>query len=317
MELRLHRAVTVAFEAARENLGVKLISLALSIAIFSYFRGAGVVTRSLDLPVNVLLPSTNEGASVLLTPLPESVRMTVRGLPSVVGALRPESIGQIQLDLREGQRARVRFNPNASRLPPGVTLLGVSPDALDLRWDHFATRLVPVHVPVIGTPAAGTHLVEPLEIVPASVRVRGPATLLEPLNALQTEPMDLAGLVQGHHERGASLLDPPERVTYERTSVRVRFEVAAIVAERRFPLIPVTATGVTRVQLRPATVDVLVRGDPAAVEALQSSQIVPVVSLDPAALRSPLATPVHMQGLPPGIRSVVVSPDEVIALPSR
>lgn len=299
-----------------ENLGVKVISLLLSIAIFSYFRGAGNVTRSIDLPVNVLLPAAGDGSAVLLTPLPESVRLTVRGLPSVVSSLRPESVGPVQIDLRDGHRPRIRFDQSMARLPGGVTFLGIAPAALDLRWDHIVTRLVSVRANLVGVAGPNVRLVEPVRVEPASIRVQGAASLVEPLTAIGTEPVDITAIGLGQHRRETRLEAARSGVSFDDAFVRLRIEVIPEVLERRFVQVGVTVVGAPRIELRPPAVDVLVRGDPAVVNGLRPSQIVPVAQLDPAAPpRGPTAVPIHLYALPPGVSASVLTPDQVIAVP--
>ena len=322
MDLRRSRVLSSAWVAAGENLGLKVTALLIAVALFSIVRGAGNVQRSLDLTVTVSLPPPAPGNPVLLTQLPDKVRLTVRGSPSVIGSLRPDEIGPVQLDLRDGRRAALRLDANLVQLPAGATFVGFSPDALELHWDAMVTRVLPIRASVVGSPVPRTRVDSAVvEVEPVRVRVLGPALYVDPLAAVHTDPVDVTGLPLGRYERRITLESPRPEVSYEDvpTGVRVTFEVVPVVAERRVEALTVTPVGAARVTLRPPVVDVLVRGDPVQVEHLLPAQVVPTVEVpDGAALtRGPVAARVQVRPLPDGSEVISVTPNEVLVVPVR
>ncbi len=301
-----------------ENLGYKLVALSLSLLLFGLIRGSGDVQRSVDVPLAAVLPAPDRGNDVLLTPLPEKVRVTVRGAASTVGSLRGDDVGPVQLDLREGHRRTVRFSRSMLRMPAGATIVSFTPPVLELEWDTLATRVLPTRATVLGAPVARSR-VENLEVEPRQVRVRGPTQALELLDGVHTEAVDVTGLGPGRYERRVALETLREGLSLGvSTTARVSFEVVPEVQRRVFERLAVAAVGMSGVTLRPPVVDVVVRGAPAAVEALLPSQVVPFVpALEGGAPRAPQNAAVQVRPLPDGVTAVEVSPHEVLVTPAR
>jgi len=300
-----------------ENVGLKAVSLVISVALYLTLQGSGAVQRSLDVPVTYVLPTGEPGHAVVLSALPEKVRITLRGPPSVVSTLRPEELGAIQLDLRAGSPRQVRLRADALSMPAGTSLVSLSPDVLPLQWDQVIERSLPVRATVVGALPARAR-VERVEAEPAHVRVRGPALYVEPMVAVHTEPLDATGLPPGRYERRVPLESLRAAVQYETAQgVRVSFQVVQSVYERRLEHLPVITVG-ARAQARPATVTVVLRGDPAVVDRLRPDDVVPVVdcaSLLP--LRAPATARVDVRPLPEGAVVGATEPAEVLVVPTR
>ena len=320
MDVRRHAAGPGPWAMARENIGLKLAALFASVVLFSLVRGAGDVQRSIDLPLTVNLPTAVNGNPVLLTPLPDKVRLILRGSPSVVGSLRPEEVGLLQLDLRDGHRANARLDATLIHLPAGARFVGFSPDTLELRWDTMISRALPVRASLVGSTGLRTRVdAASVEAEPDRVRVRGPSLYVDPLTAVHTEPLDVTGFAQGRYDRRVPLETLRTELAYEGapSGVRVTFEVKPLVADRRIEDVPVTMMGNLHVLLRPSVVDVVVRGDPLEVERLDPSQVVAVVEIPDATVlaRGPASARVRVRPLPEGCEAGLVSPNEVLVVP--
>lgn len=298
--------------AMGENLGLKLVSLVIAVGLFAFVRGSGTVQRSLDVPLLAMLPVAGDGRPVLLSSLPDKVRVSVRGASSVVGALRAEEVGPVQVDLRAGRRASVRLTPDMLRLPAGASFASIEPAELTLHWDVGVARQLPVRATIVGSLPPRARVIT-LDVEPARLRVRGPALYVEPMVAVHTEPVDTTGLGAGRYERRIALEAPRAGVEYESGSgVRVTFEIVPTVGERRFNAAAVAALGTARVRLRPPVVDVVVRGDPEVIERLAASQVVPFVDPGPTP-RGTRPVPVQLRPLPAGLNART-EPAEVLAV---
>ncbi len=307
---------------ARENLGLKLVALVVSVALFSYVHGAGEVQRIVDLPLVVTLPATGVGAPVLLTSLPDKVRLTVRGASSLVGSMRDDDVGVIQLDLRDGHRRSVRLGASRVHLPAGAVFVSLVPDALELHWDVTVARTLPIRASLVGSPSPRLR-VDPLavEVEPERVRVTGPSLYADSLTAVHTDLLDVSGLPQGRYERRVPLETLRVELSYDEAPIaaRVTFDVVPIVSERRIQDVPVVLMGPVRGSLRPAMVDVTLRGDPVEIERLNPSQVVVAAEItDPQALlHGAVSARVHVRPLPEGCEVAGVTPGEVLVVPSH
>ncbi len=303
-----------------DNLGYKIASLVIAVTLFTVFRGAGAVQRSIDVPITAVLPAPSPGNPVLVTPLPERVRLTVRGAPSVVAGLRGDELGPVQLDLRDGRRRRIDLEPSLVPLPAGANFVSFTPSSLDLRWDLLVNRSLAVRASVVGSTAPRTRI-GALTVEPASVRARGPSLELEEQEVVHTVAVDASGLSPGRYERRVALESPHGGVEYGMMQVRVTFEVSPLLGERRLEHLPITLRGGPRggprVEARPPVVSVRLTGDPEVLAALLPSEVVPVVSVpETAPLR--VATEARVETLP--IREGVtaaVEPADVLLVPGR
>lgn len=304
---------TQSLDALGENLGLKLVSLVISVGLFAFARGSGTVQRSVDVPLVAMLPTQGDGRPVLLSSLPAKVRLSVRGPASVVGALRGEEVGPVQLDLRAGRRPVVRLTSDLFTLPAGATFVSMEPAELSLHWDVGVTRELPVRATIVGTLPARARVMT-LDVEPARLRVRGPALYVDPLVSVHTEAIETTGLAPGRYERRIALEPPRAGVEYEGVAgVRVTFEIIPTVGERRFNALPVAVLGGARVRLRPPVVDVVVRGDPDAVERLTAAQVVPTVDPGAQPARGSHPVAVQLRPLATGL-SARIEPAEVLSV---
>jgi hypothetical protein len=304
--------------AATENIGLKLASLLIALALFGMVRGAGNVQRSMEVSLLARLPASTAGR-VLLTDLPERVRVTVRGAPSVVGGLRSDDLGPVQVDLSDGRSPSVILDSRLFQVPGGVQIVTIQPSSLQLTWDAIVDRDIPIRADLTGTPETGTHLTNPPDIIPPRVHVSGPGLYVDPLGAVRTDPIDITGLASGHYERRVALVSPRPHVRYDQAGgVRVVFDIERQIIERRFDRVTITPVGGGRVELRPSLATVIVRGEPGVVNALDAAQLIPTVEIgDAALLRTGTRMPLHVGELPAGVTLVSAEPTDVIVLPTR
>lgn len=317
-DLRSAKLASTLRESLTENIGLKTASVIISVVLFSAVRGSGNVQRSLDVPATFVLPVSATGNAVLLSSLPDKVRVTVRGLPSVLGAIRADDIGPLQIDVREGRNRQVRLHPEMLTLPAGATFVSFTPDSIPLQWDTMVDRSVPVQPTIVGTLAPRARI-EHIEVEPSHIHVRGASLYVDPMTSVHTEPIDVSDLTPGRYERRIPLEPARSGVEFDTArGVRVAFEVAVTVYERRFSRLAVTAVGTLRAQLRPPVVDVIVRGDPAVVDRLLPSQVVPTVDLSAiAAAHTAVSVPVEVRPLPEGASVGDRSPAEILVVPLR
>ena len=184
--------------------------------------------RTVTTDVVAIVPPEDAGR-VLLTPAPATVEVRVRGTRAQVDALA--GLEPIEIDLRAAP-ARVELSSKV-RVPQGITLVAVSPTALDLTWDEIVARDVRVQVTVFGWPTDGFSLRGEPSADPPTVRVRGPRALVEALRSVEAGPLDVNNLPRGTHVQRVSLAAAPERLRYEALSVDATVEVVPAAPSRR------------------------------------------------------------------------------------
>lgn len=174
------------------NIGLKL--LALAIALLAWFALSGqrrerISERSYRIPLSLVnVPRKTMVAS----PLPGAVDVRVRGPFTALRQLEPERLEAVidLLDARPGERTH-RFEPEDINVPPEVEVLAISPGEVRVVLDRIGERLLPIVPALSGETAAGSQVVD-VTVDPRIARVVGPATALQSMTGVSTEPISLA-----------------------------------------------------------------------------------------------------------------------------
>ncbi|MEQ9073608.1 MAG: CdaR family protein [Sandaracinaceae bacterium] len=302
--------------ALTEHIGLKLVALVASVGLFVIVRGTEDAQISISVDVVALLPPPST-ERMLVSEIPDEIRVTLRGSRSVLNAVRRDGMQPIQMDLRDANAHFYYFEQEELELPAGASIVQIAPAAVPLTWVDRAERRVRVDPVFEGEVAEGNLLVGSV-VDPSSVQIRGAASEVRRIEVVRTQPVDLTELGPGRHQRRVPLTALPDHVTYVDTvSVVVTVTVEEEEGSRNFEDLEVSVMGGESVALRPARVDVRLRGPRARIDDLHPRRVVPFVdvsALDPDRGAQPLA--VQIRGLPDGI---VGTPDpaEVLAVPAR
>ena len=294
------------------NLGLKLLALALSLLLFSLVHSDVDAQRSMFIDVVALLPPPDAGR-MLVSELPTQVKVTLRGSRSRLSDLSRDDFSPIQLDLREGNNGYYYFRPAEVDVAGGVHVVEIEPATVPLTWAPTGRKQVAVHARIEGKLDAHNRLRAAAMARPSNVFVRGPKALLEELSTVSTETVSLEGVSVGPHTRRVALAPLPKLVTYEADAfVEVQLEVEPVVAERTLRRLEVAALGASAAALRPDRVNVTLRGPQELLNELDPEQVVPYIELQSA---TSTLTPhdIKLRGVPDTIEVLRVAPSSVLA----
>ncbi len=175
------------------NLRWKLLSLAIAFTLWAIVVQEPELVTSHAVPVYFMdLPKDLEIGS----DVPDRVRVEVRGSE---GKLTPSSLADlsIRLDLSavraSGERTFTISAPSLN-LPRGVTFLRAIPSQLRLRFDRILTKEVPVEVQIKTPQPSGYTMIDQV-MRPERLKVTGPENRVLKIQAAQTDPIDLSGVV--------------------------------------------------------------------------------------------------------------------------
>lgn len=298
--------------ALTQNLGLKAFALLATLLIFSLVRGTDEAQTSMKVDVVALLPPPTSGR-VLVSEVPESVRVTVRGSASMVEALRRDGIPPVQVDLRGPPLRRFYFDEGMFLVPAGVRIIRVaeSDESFPVEWERVVTRRIPIRVETIGQPAQGTTVGQ-VTTSPSEISVSGAESRVMALAELEAEPVSVAGRGLGKIERHVTLRRPPPHTDYEVAHpIRASIEIVPDVVERIYSGVHVTVLGgAHRMEVRPARIDVRLRGPREVMANLAPDRILPFV--DGAAItegpgETARATP-KVEDLPSSVELVELVP---------
>ena len=296
---------------ATENIGLKVVSLIAAIVLFSLVRGSEDAQRTVFSDVVAILPPVDSG-KVLVSEVPDRVRLTLQGSRSILNSIRREDL-EVQMDLTDTRLRYYYFDPAIFDLPAGVQVVQMAPATVPLTWADRIERRVPVEPQFIGTPPPGLALEEPVSVEPRRVVLRGPQNEVDPLAAIETRPIDLRGIEAGEHVRTMRLERAPAHSSYVgEPMIEVRFRIVRELDERTLEDLAVSAVGPARATLRPASVHVHLRGGAEALEGIAADQVVPFVDVSDPELTGTVERPVQLRGLPPGVEVTSIEPSTVL-----
>ena len=122
-----------------------------------------------------------------------SVRVRVRGGSKQVRELNPYQVNvQVELTSPAAGLFNVTLGPENVLLPDGLEVVSIEPNVIRVELEAEVTRRLPVVPEIVGRPAAGALVEEPV-VFPNLVLVSGPTSLVRRTESLKTVPISLDG----------------------------------------------------------------------------------------------------------------------------
>jgi hypothetical protein len=292
MALELGEKLKAAFT---ENLNLKFVAFAMSLVLYSLFHGAQDAQRTMTVNLVALMPPETANR-VLVSPMPPSVRLTLRGSRAALDDIRADDVGNLQVDVHTGSERRVTLDSSMVHVPPSVRVEQLDPPAIDLVWEDQVVRDVPIQVSVVGSPAPG-FVVKGVPVAePQAVRVHGPKSEVLVLQHMRADPFDVSGLTEGSYSRHLAIDRPGGRVSPDLASqsVLVTAEITREVVERPYAKMPVAVLGQAKGKSQPGEVDVRLVCPPEILRPLRPEQVVPKVTVRSSAPSGSESLPVEV-----------------------
>ena len=151
-----------------QNLGLKMLALALAVAAWWFVAGESKVLVSFTIPLEI----RNVPKEMTITNKVErQVEVRLSGPSSLLSGMRPSEISA-SVDLAAGHVGRQFFtmDDRAVKVPPGIKLQRIYPSSIEVVLDRTERRMVAVAVR-IGGGAAVRKRVAKVEIDPPSIEV--------------------------------------------------------------------------------------------------------------------------------------------------
>ena len=264
-----------------ENLGLKLLAMALAIGFWLSVAGETVIERGFEVPVG--FQNVPADLQVAGDP-PDTVHVRVRGPMSIVNRLALGDVVAV-LDLageRPGERRLFDMFADRVRTPFGVEVIQVIPATITAALERAgAPRTVPVVPDIQGQPAEG-FAVGRISTVPESVEIVGPTSLLDSVVEAITEPV----LIEGSSERVQSLvtIGVSDRVLRLQTpsSAEVTVEIVPAPVERNIQELAISSRSLEpglEVSFDPISVTVGIRGSEVLLQAMEEGEVEAFIDL--------------------------------------
>ncbi|MBW3569912.1 MAG: YbbR-like domain-containing protein [Gemmatimonadetes bacterium] len=289
--------------ALAHNWRLKLAALGLALLIWAAVSAEQVTSQWIPVRVD---PVVRDPEFVLTGPPdPAEVRVRFSGPGRELWELaldRPSLV----LPLSEiGNRRAFALDASMLRIPAGlsVNVQDIRPAVVRVDVERLASRVVPVRARLTEQSRQRYVVGDDLEVLPAEVRVTGPADRLAALDSVDTRRFDIVPDDSTFTHQVPLDTAGMDGLSFSRTRVRVSGPVD-VRAERSLGTVPVSVPG--GLVATPARVQVSVSGARRVLERVFAGGVrayVPRDSLPPVVPPEGVEVPVVVDGLPPNTRA--------------
>jgi YbbR domain-containing protein len=173
------------------NIGWKLLSLMAAIGVWMNVASEPELTTIVSVPVEYKnFPANFEISSDIV----ESIDVEAHGPAGLLRNLGDGHLAAV-IDLSNirtpGERT-FTLTESLLRIPRDVTLIRTIPAQVRFRFEHRATRLVPVKISFSGKLPPGKRVVS-FAADPPELRIAGPESRVMAVESLDADPFDLTG----------------------------------------------------------------------------------------------------------------------------
>ena len=247
--------------ALRRNPGLKVVSLLLA---FLLWFTINQTERDFQTTLEVPLAVRSLAPGLIVTGQPSKpIAIQVRGPRTILDGI-DERKERMALNLSDKGAGEIRVELSAEmlrpELPRRLKVVSIDPMRVKVRVERLSRQRLPIKVELDGMPPLG-YTAEP-SVVPSEVEVSGPASKVDNLKEIKTEPVAMHGAPEPI-ERNVFLSWAGEHVSFtpDRVTVAVTFQPTMMV--RRFEHVDVVVRGLPdalRAKLIPPRVDLTVTG---------------------------------------------------------
>ena len=216
-----------------EDWALKLVALIITFALWLGVTGLSTPTKTrINVPLNLSVSSDAQ-----LTNVPQQqVEIEISGDKRKVDQIaRGELTAFLDLtDMKPGDWV-VSLSPDNVfvPLPQGVKLVDIVPGRIGINIEAVEEKELEVKAETTGTVAAGFEIYNST-VLPARIRVRGPASIIRILEYVQTEGIDIDGKKDAFTARQIAVTSPNPKAAVLNTVVDVDFRIGEKRVERPF-----------------------------------------------------------------------------------
>jgi YbbR domain-containing protein len=174
-----------------DNWGIKLLSLGLALALWFYVTSKGKTEMTLTVPLELRNIPQN---MAVVGDVTGSLEVRVQGQERVLRDITTgkKLVGVADLSMTRVGDNTVRISPDDIRRPSGVAITYMSLSEIKVKLEPLVRKTVRLKPVLHGVPAGGYRLAK-ISVSPPRITVEGPASVLKPLEDLETMPIDIQG----------------------------------------------------------------------------------------------------------------------------
>lgn len=180
------------FERLIDNWPAKIISLAVALILFLFYRIINLEERFINVPLELEVPKNFTPADNY----PKKVRVTLRGSEEEIFSILEEDI-RAEVDLTEYSsegiyREAVEVTKRGTALSADMLEITVDPMEVTVTLERKLKKSLEVVPDIAGFPAKGYELSQ-FFITPSTIEVEGPESEIADLESIPTEEIDISG----------------------------------------------------------------------------------------------------------------------------
>lgn len=158
--------------------------------LFFQFNPAGNHEENILIPLEI---KNIPPGLMLLETSTRDIEIRIRGLKTGSKEDRPQAVYTIDLSNTPEGSSTIPIDRTVFRLASGTELIEVDPRFVLVKLEKEISRQLPVSVVTSGKVAPECYVSE-MVVSPASVIIRGPKSVIVPMETIPTKPIDLDGL---------------------------------------------------------------------------------------------------------------------------
>jgi YbbR domain-containing protein len=290
-----------------DNLGLKLLSLLIAIAIWLFV----VVEKQPEVGFIVPVSFSNIPKSMaLIKGGRQDIEIRVKGPQSLLSNLTSRQL-EVNIDLSRARVGETTFflSPDNISIPRGLRVVRLLPSQVKATLEPIVERLIPIEPVVLGVPAEGYELTG-VKVFPETIRIRGAKSKVEEITSARTTSLSISGLDKSITEP-VKLMPLGEHITLtENPQIELRAIIQEKTEDKTLASIPIKVLPITQgAVIEPQTVNLVLNGPLSQIRSLKVDQV--IVSVNMQELKpGEDELKIDVQ-LPPNITLVKVDPDKV------
>ena len=173
-----------------KNIGLKLASLILAIALWFFVILSGRSGIFMDIPIMYI----NVPQEFEVVDFPKTVSVNIEGQERLIKNLKQNEINAVinLSDAKAGKSFYTLTHENIKR-PQTLEITSIEPQTISITIEKLLRKTVSVQPAVVGVPEHGFVIVE-IKVTPEEIVIEGPRNIISKINNIKTEPIDIAGL---------------------------------------------------------------------------------------------------------------------------
>lgn len=207
-----------------EDWPIKLAALGIALGLWLAVTGLSSPTTTRIAGVKLTMQTPNNTA--ITNSPPGSVDIVVTGDARRINRINNELGAWLDIsDMQPGERTVALSPANVYvNLPNGVKLEDVQPNRIQIKLENIEERNVPIKAETTGDPANGFEVYSRV-VQPATVTVRGAASLTENIDRVLTEKIDISGKNADFTAQQVPLAPTNTKAAIQRDTVSVIFRI--------------------------------------------------------------------------------------------